>query len=110
MSNKAVSRFEHEMAQPVSDRITGDKTAAYTTKPYELRVTADTSGGAFTITLCPPAQAPGVMQVIYLTTAGNNLTVSGQGMSNVTLDLAGESVACYSDGVEWHDMEAAGYS
>lgn len=84
------------------------KTANYTTADKE-GVLADTSGGAFTVTL-PATPATGA-QVVVADAGGawgsNNLTVGRNGSTiaglaeNLVLDIAGASVTLLYDGTTW---------
>lgn len=93
------------------------KTANYTASDKE-GVLADTSGGAFTVTL-PPSPAVGAQVVVA--DAGNswgtnNLTVGRNGSTiasvaeNLTLDIAGASVTLLYDGSTWEVYAQVGGS
>lgn len=91
---------------PLTDQIVRDIIAAYTV-PSRLRtVEAKTSGAAFTITLGPPEVEPFLTKMIFMTarSATDDITVSGQGFSNIVLNAANEFTLLFSDGERWVEI------
>ncbi len=85
--------------------------AAATLRLDQRIVQADTSGGAFAITLPPVNEAIGMMFSFRVAVAGNALTVQDQneseGWADITLDAVNDRVVVYSDGVSWHTLASA---
>ena len=88
------------------------KTSAYTVENHIRVVKASTvSGtGAFTITLPAPGDFPEWTPLeIYMEArnATDNITISGQGISNITLAAADEYSVLVNDGVDkWFEISA----
>jgi thiamine phosphate synthase YjbQ (UPF0047 family) len=81
------------------------KTANYTLTASDYGIVADTSGGAFTLTL-PAAPETGRVYSIVLETAGNALTVDGNGkniIGNATIDIifADDAMQLEYNGTQW---------
>ncbi len=81
------------------------KTANYTALATDENILCDTSGGAFTI-LLPASPESGRVHTIILETAGNDLTVSGNGKNivgaaNAILTVANEAVQLIYNGTQW---------
>lgn len=85
------------------------KTGAYTALVTDHIILADTSGGAFTITLPKVADAAGLILVFIRTGAGANaLTIDGDGAetingaaTNADMDAQYDMLTLYCDGTEW---------
>ncbi len=83
------------------------KTGAYTLTGTDGIILADTSGGAFTLTLPTASGIDGRTYTIKLATDGNTLTVDGNGVETIdgsadtTLSTAGEAITLASDGANW---------
>ena len=81
------------------------KTGAYTAISSDDNILCDTSSGAFTITL-PAAPEDGRVHTVILETAGNILTVSGNGnnilgSASVTLSSADDAIQLIYNGTQW---------
>jgi hypothetical protein len=81
------------------------KTANYSISVTDENILCDTSGGAFTVTL-PASPESGRVYTIILETAGNTLTISGNGKnilgaSTGTLSKAGDAVQLVYNGTQW---------
>ncbi len=72
---------------------------------WERIIHVDTSGGAVTLTLPNAGEVePGAIFLVDVHTVGNALTISGTGnttKTDATLDAAGDSAMCVSDGGDW---------
>ena len=82
------------------------KTADATLNVRETLVYADSTDGAFTITLPPVGEAKGLFFSIYMTADGGNVTIAdgddSQGWDgDYTLDAVDEGKCFFSDGVGW---------
>lgn len=85
------------------------KTGAYTALVTDHVILADTSGGAFTVTLPVVADAAGLILVFVRTGAGANaLTIDGSGAetingaaNNADMDAQYDMLTLYCDGTEW---------
>lgn len=90
--------------------IAAAKTAAYNVLSSEKLVLADTSGGAFIVTL--PLAAASIGQAVIFKNVGtgiNALTIDGNGAelidgaaSVATMDAQFDTITVMSDGVGWH--------
>lgn len=80
----------------------------YTVPSYIRRVEAKTTSAnnAFTITVAPPGQCIGQHVTVYMTARNStdDITVAGEGFSDITLDLAAEFTLLYSDGEDWIEV------
>jgi len=81
------------------------KTANYTVVSTDDNVVCDTSGGAFTVTL-PASPEAGRVHAVILETAGNILTVSGNGKNiignaTMTMSSAYDSASLIYSGAQW---------
>lgn len=89
-------------------KVVRDIDNTYTVPEYITRVEAKTTSdnNDFTITLQPPSVCAGCIVTIYMTSrnASDDITVSGEGFSDITLDAADEFTVLYSDGVDWHEI------
>jgi len=97
-------------AESVADKFVS-KTANATLNVYETLVYADSTAGAFTITLPPVAEAKGVMFSIYMTVDNGDVTIADQDDSqgwdgDYTLNDVDDGFLFYSDGVGWWNMSA----
>ncbi len=82
------------------------KTGAFTVDKFDEHVVCNTSGGAFTVTLLADPRE-GKTLTIVLETAGNNLTVDGNGNningdSTVTMSDAGDAMQLIFNGTQWN--------
>ena len=78
----------------------------YTVQPHDDNIICDTSGGAFTVTL-PASPETGRALSIILDTAGNVLTINGNGKNiggavSVTKSSANDVVTIVFNGVQWN--------
>lgn len=84
------------------------QSSTYTVPAYVRLVEALTtaSGSAFTITLSRPEECPGQTVKVYMTARNStkDITVSGIGFSNITLDAADEYTLLHSDGKRWSEI------
>jgi hypothetical protein len=88
--------------------VTAVKTANYTVSITDDIIRANTSGGAFTLTLPTAVGYPGKKFVIKLTTGGNILTVDGNGAetidgaaTNTELSATNDVLVLVSDNANW---------
>lgn len=95
-------------APPLTDRVVYDKSSAYTVPAYIRAVDAKTvsATGAFTITLGPPEVVAGLDVLVYMTARNgtDNITVTGEGFSDITLDAANEWTLLKSTGKRWLEI------
>lgn len=94
-------------------------TTTYAMRARDLVISADTSGGAWTLTLPPVHEAAGLLYTIKLRVgaaagaAPNALTIRQQGsgsvrwMGNILLRRPGQVVSLLSDGEQWHRVYAS---
>jgi len=101
MPNLAQARNNHDL---VADPFVV-KTAAATLTVRETRVQADTTGGAFTLTLPSVVEAKGLtFSIIFLTDNGNLTIADADDSYNWTdevFDNALDRTLLYSDGLVW---------
>ncbi len=96
-----------EMLTP-SDEI--DTTVVNTfTVPARIRVVhalTNSANNAYTITLGPPEVEAGLHKTIFMTSRNStdDITVAGEGFSNITLNAAAEYTLLYSDGKDWMEV------
>lgn len=82
------------------------KTDDATLEVYETLVYADSSDGAFTITLPPVGESKGIIFSIIMTADGGDVTIADQDDSvawaaDYTMTAVDDKVLLYSDGVSW---------
>lgn len=82
------------------------KTGNYTLVATDDNIVCDTSGGAFTVTL-PASPENGRVYTITLETAGNTLTISGNGKningsSTIFTTVAGTTIQLFYNGTQWN--------
>lgn len=98
---------EVQLDPSVANSAVTSKTANYTATTSDDVILCNTSGGAFTITLPAAASSTGKRFIIKLTTAGNILTVDGDGAETIDGSLtkqmgtAGDFIDIVSDGSNW---------
>jgi len=84
------------------------KTAAATLALYERTVLADSTAGAFAITLPAVAEARGLIYAITQIVDNGNVTVQDQddsyGWADMVLTAVADHVLLYSDGRVWHQL------
>lgn len=83
--------------------------SAYSMKVHDYAVISDTSGGAFTITLPPVAEAKGKSYMISFGGSGTTtLTIQDlagdAGYSDQTLNNLNEQLFLYSNGERWIEV------
>jgi hypothetical protein len=103
-NKKAVTFSNLQIATSIGN--VTSKTANYTVTGNDKYVLCDTSGGAFTITL-PASPETGRSYTIVLETAGNTLTIAGNGnnimgASSATTAVAGTAMDLMYDGTQWN--------
>ena len=84
---------------------TASKTANYTAVATDENIVCDTSGGAFTVTM-PASPETGRTYTVILETAGNILTVAGNGNTingdtTMTMGQAGWAMQLMYNGTQW---------
>lgn len=90
------------------------KTITNSDTPYavprnSVRIGCDTTGGAITVNLPPPEEMVGRSIAVYLDTdGGTDITIVGEGFSDITLNTVDDYVIMWSSGKDWHDLAADG--
>ncbi len=95
--------------EPLTDRISRPS-ADYTvpTNIFAVYASTTSSGSAFTITLGPPEANAGQVKAIFMEARDGtkNITVSGEGFTDIVLDAANEYTILYSTGLDWLEIGA----
>lgn len=101
-----LGRLMSNLAVPLTDLIQRDTEAAETISDSVRTVEAATTGTAFTLTMGPPEVEPFLTKMIFMTarSATDDITVSGQGFTDIVLNLANEFTLLYSDGERWVEI------
>lgn len=85
-------------------------TAAYTMTVRDYVVRADSTAGAFSLTLPPVIDAAGRFYAIHFSTDGGNVTIQDQddseNWSDLTMTAANDGVVLYSDGRKWWQLHS----
>lgn len=82
-------------------------TSTYTVKATDYFVSADATGGAFTVTLPDVTASKGRELIIKrMNGGGNAVTIGGtvDGVSNPTLSSQYTYIRLFCDGVQWNDV------
>lgn len=93
-------------AEGLKDALVGitNSDTPYTPPAYVKRVGCDSTDGVITVNMRSPEEMAGRIISVYVDTFSSNVTVSGEGFSNITLDAADEFTLLYSDGKDWHEI------
>lgn len=83
-------------------------TATIPARIRRVEALTNSTNGAFTITLGPPSAETGLHKTIFMTSrnSSDDITIAGEGFSDITLNLADEYALLYSDGVDWMEVKA----
>ena len=118
------SKETREVGRAIITAATGgrlSKTDTYSMAVRDFVIVGDTSGGAFTVTLPPVAEARGKIYTVKTSAvhaaggAGLNLTITDHAATNMVSDSRhwlgdiilsgiGQSAVLFSDGEEWHRL------
>jgi len=91
-----------------------DANYAMTVRDCIIRASTTASGAAFTITLPPVTEARGRIYSLRMTARNStkDITITdcgdSDGWTNITFDLAGDTVLLLSDGLMWHIIASDG--
>ncbi len=86
--------------------------AALTLKAHEQFVYASTTGTAFTITMPRPEACAGKVVAIFMVarSSTDDITIAGEGFTDVVLNAAAEHAIFISIGKDWIEFPTTGHS
>lgn len=91
---------------PLTGSIVAVTAATYSFPEYVTRINCDTTSNAIAVTLPDPSLFAGRAVTVFLKTdpSTNDVTINGEGLSEITLDAANEYSILWSDGQDWFEI------
>ncbi len=92
--------------EPLTDKL---KSITNSDTPYralagDIRVGCDSTDGVITVNMPSPEEMAGLTICVYVDTYASDVTVSGEGFSDITLDAVDEFTALWSSGKDLHEV------